>query len=604
MQNPYLSMLGTAWKYARHEKRRFISIYLMFIAANLIVAMNPLFYGWFVNELQQHGTVILNTAWLYVGGFLGLRLLEWMFHGPARVMERKLAFKISQNFIEELYHKVLHLPVDWHQDNHSGSTINKLRKAYEALRDFFQSGFIYLYSFGKFIFSFAAMIYFSPVFGAIGVILGLITILIIIQFDKPFIKSLREVNQKEHEVSSTLFDSLSNIRTVITLKLESRIQKRLMDKIANVFPPFKKNVTINEWKWFVAQMMVGLIYCVTVFGYIYQNYVPGEIFQIGGLIILIGYVNQFTSVFNDIASQYTQIVKYHTEVQNVKELEKAYESLVAKEGISPLPTNWNSIAINNLNYVRRETDPTRKPSGLFELNMRIKKGQRIALIGESGSGKSTLLSLLRGLHTPQSTSYVMVNENIIANFESIASTVTLFPQEPEIFENSILYNITLGLPFTEEEVMKVCEEAHFAEVVKQLPAGLHTHIQEKGVNLSGGQKQRLALARGILAAKQSDIILMDEPTSSVDPRTEKMIYKNMFNTFEGKSVISSLHRLHLLTQFDYIYILRSGVVVDEGSFEELKRYSLVFKEMWEHQVIEAANNNKPEPNIPQMNVAL
>ncbi|MBT1703821.1 ABC transporter ATP-binding protein [Chryseosolibacter indicus] len=604
MQNPYLSLLSTAWKYARHEKRRFILIYSMFVVANLIVAMNPLFYGWFVNQLQQHGAAVINTSWIYVAGFLGLRLFEWAFHGPARVMERKLAFRVSQNFMEELYHKVLHLPVDWHQDNHSGSTINKLRKAYEALRDFFQSGFVYLYSFGKFVFSFAAMIYFSPIFGAVGVVLGLITIMIIVQFDKPFIKSLREVNQKEHEVSSTLFDSLSNIRTVITLKLESRIQTRLMDKIKNVFPAFKRNVTINEWKWFVAQMMVGLIYCVSVFGYIYQNYVPGEVFQIGGLIVLIGYVNQFTSVFNDIASQYTQIVKFHTEVQNVKEVEKAYDNLSSKEGISTLPANWNTINIDGLNFVRREKDPSRKPSGLFDLNMRIQKGQRIALIGESGSGKSTLLSLLRGLHTPQTTSYVMVNGKTVANFESIASTVTLFPQEPEIFENSILYNITLGLPFTEEEVMQVCEEAHFADVVKKLPAGLHTHIQEKGVNLSGGQKQRLALARGILAARQSDIILMDEPTSSVDPRTEKMIYKNMFNTFQGKSVISSLHRLHLLTQFDYIYILRNGTVIDEGSFEELKRYSLVFKEMWEHQATTDTNNNNPEPNFPHMNVAL
>jgi ATP-binding cassette, subfamily B, bacterial len=146
-----------------------------------------------------------------------------------------------------------------------------------------------------------------------------------------------------------------------------------------------------------------------------------------------------------------------------------------------------------------------------------------------------------------------------------------------------LYNITLGLNFAEEEVMNACEAAKFADVVRQFPKGLHTHIQEKGVNLSGGQKQRLALARGILAARTSDIVLMDEPTSSVDPRTEKVVYQNMFKAFQHKAVISSLHRLHLLTQFDYIYILKNGYIVDEGSFEQLRRYSLVFKELWEHQ---------------------
>jgi ATP-binding cassette, subfamily B, bacterial len=148
--------------------------------------------------------------------------------------------------------------------------------------------------------------------------------------------------------------------------------------------------------------------------------------------------------------------------------------------------------------------------------------------------------------------------------------------------------------------MKVCETAQFTDVVKRLPEGLHTHIQEKGVNLSGGQKQRLALARGILAAQNSSIVLMDEPTSSVDPGTERKIYASLFDAFSDKAIISSLHRLHLLKDFDYIYILHDGAVIDEGSFDNLSRYSLVFKEMWEHQ----ASVQATEESYPSLNVAL
>ena len=599
MQNPYFSLLRTAWKYARHEKKRFVLIYSLFIMANMVIAVNPLFYGWFIGDIQKKGTAILDTAWMYAGGFLLLRLIEWGFHGPARVMERQLAFRVARNFMEALYHQVLHLPLDWHQENHSGSTINKLRKAHEALRDFFQQGFVYFYSFWKFIFSFGAMLYFSPLFGGVGVVLGAVTVFIIIRFDKPFIQSLREVHKKEHDVSSTLFDSLSNIRTVITLKLEKRIQGALMDRIKSVFPPFKRNVTINEWKWFAAQMMVGLIYGVTVVGYVHQHWTPGETFQIAGLIVLIGYVNQFTSVFNDIASQYTQIVRFHTEVQNVRELETAFTS----EGIATteksLPPGWKQIGISRLDFSRKDASRGRQP-GLVNVNIDIQRGQRIAVIGESGSGKSTLLSLLRGLHQPAPGAQVMVDGSLKSDLGCVSCSITLFPQEPEIFENSILYNITLGLPFSEEEVMKVCEEAHFADVIRKLPRGLHTHIQEKGVNLSGGQKQRLALARGILAARHSDIVLMDEPTSSVDPRTEKMIYSNLFGCFHDKAVISSLHRLHLLRDFDYIYIMHEGAVIDQGTLEDLKRYSLVFKEMWQHQ----QSDDPRQEDYPAMNVAL
>jgi ATP-binding cassette, subfamily B, bacterial len=597
MRNPYFSLLATAWKYARHEKRRFVLIYSMFVAANIIVALNPLFYGWFVTQLQKHGAAVLDTAWIYVLGYLGLRLLEWSMHGPARVMEQKLAFNVSRNFQEELFANILHLPVEWHQANHSGATISKSRKAHEALKAFFQNGFIYLYSFGKFVFSFAAMIYFSPLFGSIGILLGVLTILIIVRFDRSFIKSLRDVNEREHRVSSTLFDTLSNITTVITLRLEKVVHSAFLEKLASVFPPFKKNATINEWKWFSAQMMIGLIYAVTVIGYVYQQWVPGQTFQIGGLIILVGYVTQFTSVFNDIASQYTQIVKFHTDIQNIGDIEETIARIPAAGEERLLPTGWRDIQIDQLNFIRPDKTGMQKPTGLFDLSVRIKKGQRIALIGESGSGKSTLLALLRGLHTPLPGARIVVDDNIPVEVENIHSTVTLFPQEPEIFENTILYNITLGLPFSREEVLQVCEDAQFLDVLSKLPQGLDTYIQEKGVNLSGGQKQRLALARGILAAKNSDIILMDEPTSSVDPRTEKLVYTNLFKSFEGKAVVSSLHRLHLLTQFDYIYILRNGQIVDEGSFEHLNRCSLVFQEMWVHQRADATQAPYPQLNV-------
>jgi ABC-type multidrug transport system fused ATPase/permease subunit len=120
-------------------------------------------------------------------------------------------------------------------------------------------------------------------------------------------------------------------------------------------------------------------------------------------------------------------------------------------------------------------------------------------------------------------------------------------------------------------------------VITQLPKGLESDIREKGVNLSGGQKQRLALARGILAASESEVVLLDEPTSSVDPKTEAMIYQKMFTAFKNKAIISSMHRLHLLYQFDYIYVLNQGRIVAEGTFEHLREHSPIFQELWKHQ---------------------
>ena len=592
MTNPYISLLKTAWKYARQEKKQYVFIYSLFILASAVFALYPLLYGWFINAIQKEGIDHLHYAWMYAGIYMSLKLVEWSFHGPARILERKLAFNLSRNFLEELYHQTLHLPVKWQQDHHSGATINRIRKAYEALKDFFQNGFMYMYALTKFFSSFIAMVIFSPLFGSIGIALGMLTVWIIFKFDKPFIKAVDDTNEKEHVVSSTLFDSLSNIITVITLRLEKRIEKSLMGKVKDVYDPFMRTVKINEWKWFVADTLVALIYVVTAVGYIYQNTLPGHDFHLGSLVALLGFVNQFTSVFHDVAWQYTQIVQYDTNVQTARFITEAYKQHHLPDETKSLPDDWKTISINHLNFSHKETySSEEKAHSLHDINITIEKGKRVALIGESGSGKSTLMALLRGLYESEPGTIVEVDTINSTDVTSLRSFITLFPQEPEIFENTIEHNITLGLPFDEKDIMDVCETAHFTEVVHQLPKGLKSSIQEKGVNLSGGQKQRLALARGILAAKSSDIILLDEPTSSVDPKTEIQIYEKMFEEYRSKAIISSLHRLYLLSYFDYIYILRNGHIADEGTFLDLKSRSTIFNELWRHQQDKTATIN-------------
>lgn len=580
MQNPYISLLRTAWRYARQQKKRYLLTYGMFVMANLVLALHPLLYGWFVESIQKDSDAVLKNVWWYAGAYIGLTLLEWAFHGPARIMERKLAFDLSKNFLDELYHQSLHLPIRWHQDHHSGATINRIRKAYEALKDFFQNGFMFLHAFSKFVFSFAAIVYFSPLFGSIGVLIGIVTVWVIFKFDKPFIKALDEANEKEHIVSSTLFDSLSNIITVITLRLEKRMENSLMKKVLDIFPPFKKTVLINEWKWFSASLFIGLIYIVVTVGYVYQNYTPGAVFLVGGLVTLLGYVNQFTSVFQDVAWQYTEIIRYNTEVQTARIIGQAYHEHHRPDTTEELAENWKEIKILNLSFSHSDIyQADTKAHSLHSLNLRIRRGERIAFIGESGSGKSTLLALLRGLYDAENGATLTVDDSENLPLDILAEAVTLFPQDPEIFENTIAYNITLGLPFDSKEIDHVCETAQFKSVVEKLRNGLESNIQEKGVNLSGGQKQRLALARGVLAARSSEIILLDEPTSSVDPKTEALIYDNMFEEFKDKAVLSALHRLHLLPKFDYIYILKDGRLIDEGTFGHLNSNSRIFHDL-------------------------
>jgi ATP-binding cassette subfamily B protein len=593
LQNPYIALLRTAWRYARADRKRYVLTYTLLICSNFVYCSYPMLLGWFIDKVQRHQEKIPSYVLTYAALYIALKLLEWSFHGPARLLERQLAFNLSRNFLNRRYHQALHLPVKWHQDHHSGSTINRIRKGYEALRQFFDNGFTSVYAISRLAVSFTAMVFFAPLFGGIGAALGALTIWIIIHFDRPIIRTQEEVNEAEHVVAATLFDSLSNIMTVVTLRLEQSMENGLAGKIHILLRPFRRNAVINEWKWFVADTLVAITYCVIVVGYIYQHWAPGKLFYVGALVTLVGYVNQFTSVFHDLAAEYNRIVQYNTDVRTADGIEQAFLECHRADKRTDLPHGWRALELRNLSFSHRESyRQEHRPHSLHGVHLNLERGKRVALIGESGSGKSTLLALLRGLYEPEPGSRLLVDgrEHSLA---SLNETVTLFPQDPEIFENTIAYNLTLDLPFSKIDIDKACESSHFSEVIAELPRGLESNIQEKGVNLSGGQKQRLALARGILAAAESDVVLLDEPTSSVDPKTEALIYRCLFQAFSDKAMVSALHRLHLLHSFDYIYVLEKGRVVGEGTLEQLRAGSREFQELWRHQEGSAQHTESP-----------
>lgn len=153
-----------------------------------------------------------------------------------------------------------------------------------------------------------------------------------------------------------------------------------------------------------------------------------------------------------------------------------------------------------------------------------------------------------------------------------------------MFATTIRENITLGIEYTDQHIKIFTDLARFTDVIEGLPKKLESSIVEKGVNLSGGEKQRLALARGLMASADKRIVLLDEPTSSVDFHNELEIYKNIFEAFPDKTIISSVHRLHLLSLFDQVYFFKNGKIIASGNFETLQKSSPDFQELWQKYI--------------------
>lgn len=584
-ENPYKYLLSVAWRYAEGMRGRYLLIYLLFTGVNLLVSIPPIIYGLYINFLQQGEEDLIRGSLIYVAIYVGIILSFWCLQWPARLLERRMAFDLSQRLLLESYDKIIHLPLAWHREHHSGDTINRARKAYEALKSFFDNGFAYFQTIARMFIAIGAIIWFSPVFGAVAAVFGLLIFLTVLAFDDPIIRANMETNDRENELMAGLSDNLGNIITVATLRLGKRTAQAIALRIDRVWPPFLRNTKINEAKWFTVSVLSGLMYAALVVGYVYTNYVPGEVFLVGGLVTLIGYITQFTGMLSSLTAQYNQIIKFRSDLAAIDPIYAAHDAHARPSVTGPIHRKWKKLRIDGLNFRYAEDG-----AGIFDVNLQLDRGKRIALIGPSGSGKTTTLYTLRGLYPPEEMR-LLFNQTSAAPATAPESPAQLFeqttliPQSPEIFEETIRNNLTVGLERGQEEMDLAIHISVLEDVITQAENGLDTFLAEGGANLSGGQRQRLSIARGLLAADTSTLLLLDEPTSSLDPQTETLVYERLFEAFPDKTIVSTLHRLHLLRFFDYVYYMEDGRVKAEGTLEELLEKSTGFREMYAEQLL-------------------
>jgi len=577
--NPYKYLLSTAWHYAVGMRVKYLLIYLMFTGVNLLVSLQPIIYGLFINHLQQGGEDLLRGTWIYLGVHLGLIFAWWSLQWPARLLERRMAFDISKRLLMEVYDKIIHLPLAWHREHHSGDTINRARKAYEALKNFFDNGFAYFQTIARMLIALIALLWFSPVFGLVALVAAVVIFATVLAYDKPMIAAISETNDQENVLMAGFSDKLTNIITVTTLRLGKRTAADINRRIDKIWPPFLRGTRINEQKWFSISVLTGLMYIIMVGSYVKNNYVPGEVFLVGGLVTLIGYVNQFSHMLSSFTMQYGQIVRYRSDLAAIAPIEEAYLREARPSNVGPVNRAWERLRVEGLNF--RYGDDG---AGLFNLQLDLDRGKRIALIGPSGSGKTTTLYTLRGLYPPGEITLHFNDTPHLHSGAQLFGQTTLIPQSPEIFEDTLRNNLTMGLERSTAELEEAIRISVLEDVIAQAEQGLDTFLAEGGANLSGGQRQRLSIARGLLAADTSTLLLLDEPTSSLDPKTEILVYERLFAAFTDKTVVSTLHRLHLLRFFDYIYYLEEGRIVAEGTLAELLEQSAGFRELYAEQV--------------------
>ncbi len=592
-QNPLMQLFRMSWQHSP-KKANIVWYWIMFFMANIFsIIAAPLALARVMDTVQKEGVTKGNFGGivLLLGSLFLIDILFWAFHGPARLIEQTNAFGVRSNYRKFLIGGVISLPLSWHTEHHSGDTIDKVNKGTDAIFSFSEDSFEVIYSLVQLVGSFAMLAYFSPLSSIIVLTMFFTSMFITMRFDRTLIPQYKDLSKMENEITESTFDTISNITTLHILRAERRVFKSIMRKVEKPLELFKRNNLIGETKWCATSLCSTIMTAAVLVLYFWQHIDAPQGILLGSIYLLVKYLDKLSEVFFRFTGLYSTIVKQSARISNSELLSNDFKpESMTNHG---LPPDWKKLEINNLDFSYHSGESA--DLHLNGVSLTLHRGERIAFVGASGGGKTTALKLIRGVHTPQQLDLLVDGKRLPEGFDGISQAIALVPQSPEIFASTVLNNITLWADYPAELIRRYMDVACFSEVVPSLPKGLESSTKEKGVNLSAGQNQRLALARALLACHEKDIVLLDEPTSSLDKGTELSVYRNIFAAFSDKTVVSSIHQLHLLSLFDRICMFDKGKIVGEGTLADLLATCPEFQTLWERYNQKLAREQKIAP---------
>jgi ABC-type bacteriocin/lantibiotic exporter with double-glycine peptidase domain len=403
----------------------------------------------------------------------------------------------------------------------------------------------------------------------------------VIGFDRAMLRLANQENAAERHYTATLVDTLGNANSVYALRQAKAVAARLERRLLAVFAPLRRSIVLNEAKWFTVDMSSRVLSCclVGLFAWLATRPSPDghatATLLLGSVYMVWEYAQQSSSVICSIASHFQTFARQNADYASAEAIKDLSPEYAGPTATTARPDTWHHLSIRDLTF--RHAAHRGDHPALDRVALSLQRGKRYALIGGSGSGKSTLLRVLAGLYSPERIGLAMDGGAISVAPESAAtflrSTATLIPQDAELYEGTLAENLALcesvSGPPQPSEFAPALEAACATDFIDPTVAGLDTPLAERAANWSGGQRSRVALARGVLAAAGSGLVLLDEPTSSLDSSTEARVYANLFDLLKDACLISSVHRLHLLGNFDEVLVMQAGRLVAQGTPDEL-----------------------------------
>ncbi|HOH59345.1 MAG: ABC transporter ATP-binding protein [Candidatus Cloacimonetes bacterium] len=521
-----------------------------------------------MREMMQYGIM-----------FIGVVLISGLLSYLQIVLLSRLGIKVITKFKGDVFRHLLKLPVPWFNKQPVGELIARVESDSERVKVLFSDLSItimgnILFFVGVFVVLFVrdwqTTIYILPI-----IIVSMVSYSFLFRYISKFFRQIRE---KYAIVTAKITDYVQGMHMIQALNQQDRITKDL-----EVASRAKKNLeTKTSFIEYGAQsffMFFFNVLFVVIVIWISAPKIIAGVATLGTLIVFIQYIYRMVWPLMHLSENVMQMQRSFVSLKRILELTELSTEDETYHG-NLLPSFEREIRFENVSFAYKDEDWILK-----DVSFTIPKGRKIALVGASGSGKTTTVSLLCGFYHVQK-GRILIDDTPIDNldFRAWRRKIGLILQDIFLFPGSILENIRVyNDTVPEEEVKKAVSVVQLDDFIAQLPDGLNSELAERGQNISQGEKQLISFARAL--AFNSEIIIMDEATASIDPQTEAKIQRTMQKVFKGKTAVVVAHRLTSVLDADEILYFSNGKILARGKHAELMKLSPEYCKLVELQLV-------------------
>jgi len=549
----------------RYLKPYRVRLIAAFVCSGLVAAFSGA-YAWLVKPVLDEIFINKNSALLLALplALFAVSVLKSLFSYGQNYLMNYVGNQVITDIRQELFGKLIRLPVKYHDANTSGRLVSRVvndvtlmaNAIAGVLKDVFQQGLTFLAMLG-------VIFYQNWRLGGVSIIVIPLAVVTMMRMGKRLRTLAASGQERMGDMASTLQETLSGIRMVKAYGREEAEAERFKQSNKAFLNTTMKAIQVSSLGSSHMEV-IGVVGVAAIIWYggslvINGDMTPGAFFS-----FLTAMFMAFTPIRRLSGSNNTiqQALAAAERVFGVIDLQTEQE---LDRGQLVMPPITRSVVYQDVTFLYEgQTVPA-----LSDIDLEIRAGEMIALVGSSGSGKTTLANLLPRFYEPTAGRLLIDGVDIQSfTLASLRAQIGIVSQEVVLFDDTVLNNIAFGRQgAAEADMVNAAKLAYAHDFIERLPQGYRTMVGERGVKLSGGERQRLAIARAIL--RDPPLLILDEATSALDTESERVVQLALSNLMEHRTTLVIAHRLSTIQRADRIVVLNRGTIVEMGTHDEL-----------------------------------